>query len=127
MSNLSIKRLTERAASLDASRKRASQAAKSQKLQLIGAASALGGAGVAGFADGSLDVTKFDDQAGDGLRVAGLPAMGVVSAGLVAGGMYMGGTVGHALMNAGLGVGCGLVYNKMRVQGVEAAAEAGEK
>lgn len=122
MSNLSITRLTERAAALDASRKRATQAAKSQKLQFIGAASALVGAAAAGYADGRLDVTGFDSVAGDGVTIGGIPAMLVVSAGLVAGGMYLGGTTGHAVSNAGVGVGCGVLYARMRREGTEAAA-----
>jgi hypothetical protein len=123
MSNLSITRLAEKAASLEQSRKRATLAAKSQKMQFVGALSALAGAGGAGYLDGRLDVMGLDEIAGDGIRIAGIPAMAVASGALVVGGLYMGGTMGHAVSNVGVGVGCGVIYTKMRAQGVEAAAK----
>ena len=124
MATQSVRALAERANRLEASKKRQRAESRMFEAKITGALAAAGGAATAGFLDGRFDVTKFDQNEGDGLRLMGMPAMGVLSAALVGGGLYMGGKVGHWLMNAGVGTGCGLLYTKSLQAGVESAAKA---
>ena len=124
--NGSIRALTQRAERLESARRRERMAAKVMTDKLVGNLAAGTSAAVAGYLDGRFDVTRFDDEPGDGLQVLGLPAMLVLAVGSYAGGMYVGGKVGAAMQNSGVGVACGLAYGRMLRAGQEAAEKAGE-
>lgn len=109
MATTALNALKERTQRLEMSRKRARAEAKQTERQIIGALSAVGAAGAAGYVDGRLDMS--DEVAGNGVTVLGVPVMPLAGVAVAVGGIAVGGGIGSALMHAGLGVGCGWTYS----------------
>ena len=69
-----IKRLVDRAESMNRRLARIKQEAKVSEERVVGSAIGLAAAAAAGYVDGAYDLSERDRGQGDGLQVMGLPA-----------------------------------------------------
>lgn len=112
MSSAAIKRLVDRAESMNRRLARIKHEAKVSEERVMGSAIGLAAAAAAGYVDGAYDLSEHDRGHGDGLQVLGLPAtpiagavmLGLGFSDLVPGSSYF--------ASAGLGVLSGWAYGQ---------------